>query len=481
MTVSATQAFVGYNGTVWSKVVASLSYLMTFLGTATSLADTAAASEAVFNTIVNGVVAIDANTLLETWSSELANLQTIQALPLTLDPTSATVLANRSAALAAAVAALPAYVPSAMSFPVVATALSQSMPVIPDPNILQFYQQFNYETPPAGLSTANLLTSAAGIATAFVNIANAISILQGANLTQSYDVATRFSITAGAAAYTIGQMTSSAFSAPISLQYLWNQMATLPALITDANIVSSAPYSLAVQQSCVMRYAMLQMAFQLALFLLVLSNPQATIINLATVQNGDSLMDVAARSLNDFEQWYAIAKTNGLVPPWTAATAASGVAAYGSQVILPSAGASPSLATSTPPNYLNNFLGIDLFLGPLNQPMLPWAGDFQLISGYQNLAISLGRRLQTTLGSLIYHSDFGSRIPPEVGAIQSQTSAGRIAAFGKSAILSDPRVAAVLNASGTLQANGLVAFNGTVQPAGFGSTAVDLNEVISPI
>lgn len=222
---------------------------------------------------------------------------------------------------------------------------------------------------------------------------------------------------------------------------------------------------------------MLTIAQQLALFLLVLRQPTASNINLARVQQNDNLMDVAARALGDFEQWQNIAATNNLRPPYTAAAKDAGVAPYGSDLVMPTTGAQVS-PVGQPPSYLTNFLGVDLYLGPINQIMLPWRGDFQSIAGYSNLAQALGRRLQTALKSLLYHTDYGSLLPSEAGTVQSQIEAGRIAAFGKSALLADPRVASVISATAQILPNGQVSFQGVVQPRGFGAQSVAVNEVI---
>ena len=474
-----TAPFFGYPGQVWASVYAALNYFGNSLNAASTPASVDALAAVTLETVLNGLSAINAQQFLTAWQAELVNIQSVQALPITIDPTTAAFLANRSSAYAAAINGLAPLIPQA-PFPTVANTLPQGAPTIPDPGILTYYENFGYESAPAGLTVSNFTAQAQAVATAFGTVATAIQVLQGHNLTQAYDTATRQQETAQAAATMVASYSSGPISASLPISSTWNEIVTLPAMVADAALLSSAPYSLAVQQSLVIRYVMLTVAQQLALFLLALRQPVASQVNLATVLNGDTLMDVAARSLGNFEEWTSIATTNSLQPPYVGVTASPGVAAYGSQILLPTSGAQPS-ALSAPPSYTANFLGIDLYIGPINGPMPPWTGDFQTIAGYQNLAISLGRRLQTTLGTLIYHSDYGSRIPPEVGQVQTSSTAGQIAAFGKSAILSDPRVAAVLAATATLGPNGLVAFQGVVQPGGFGSSPVSINETISPL
>lgn len=471
--------FVGYTGTVWGKCLASLNYLAAKLATTTNLQDTATLASACLTTLLNGLDAINAYRISAALAQEYTNLQSIQALPITIDATSLLVLNNRTSAMGAAASALAARVPAIGSFLSVASVLPSGAPAIPATDLLGFFKAFSYETPPAGLTVATLAAQGQAIVTAFNTIATQISVLQGRRLTLAYDTATRMALVAQAPVNMLTNFTSGPLASSINTTLFWNQLITQPAFLTDANLLTSAPYSLLSQQSCVIRYSLISMAQQIALFLLILRNPNASQVNLATVNNGDSLMDIAARSMGDFEEWTNIATLNSLSPPWISSTAASGVAAWGSQILIPTPGSAVSPSGSRP-SYTNNFLGIDLYLGPINQPMLPWNGDFQVVAGYSNLSVALGRRLQTTLGTLIYHGEYGSKIPPEVGSIQTQDTTGYITAFGEAALMSDPRVKSILQAATVLQPNFAVAFTGSVQPGGAGGSPVAFNEVISP-
>ena len=215
---------------------------------------------------------------------------------------------------------------------------------------------------------------------------------------------------------------------------------------------------------------------QLALFLLSLRQPTTGQVNLATLRVNDTLMDVASRSLGDFEQWSAIATLNGLTPPYPSP---DNKAQAGQQVFLP--GTTGTVASGTPvASYAANVLGTDYDFGPINGTQPAWTGDYQLITGLLNYARSVGRRLQTPIGTLIYHVTYGSRIPGEVGAVQSIDEAARLAAFGESAVMSDPRTASVLSATAVLQPGFLASFTAVAQPIGPGQTPVQLNETISP-
>jgi hypothetical protein len=477
--------YVGYSASVWQNCYAALTYYQSQLSSDIPPAALASLSEVTLETILNGVDAINAYDIASSWAFEAKLLTEISALPLILDSYSEAIFDARLAAYVSASAALSAIVPPTSAFDQPPKTLINGIPTIPDPGLLEFYNEFSYESAPSGATVDNLAATAQSISQAFTDVANAIAFYQGANnLTQWYDAATRESLAAAGAAYIDLSFTSGPFSggaaSGVTLPYLWNQMATLPAMAMSASVIFTAPYQLSNQQSAVIRYALLSTAAQIESFLLSLRSQPSTEINLTTLYANETLMDVAARALGDFELWPEIATLNNLVPPYTGPVAAPGLAAWGSQIVLPGPTISQT-ALGQPPSYLANFLGTDLYVGPINGPMPPWNGDFQTITGYNNLAWALGRRLQTTLGKLIYHSNYGSRIPPEVGNIQTQQTAARIAAFGKSAILSDPRVGQVLSATAALRQNGQIAFNGKIQPAGFGTTPISVNETISPL
>lgn len=474
------QIFSGYPGQIWQSVYNALNYYYLQLSIGASPGTLYSMSQAMFDTMQNGIAAINAYDIGNAWGTIAVELQEIEALPISFTPSSLYALETRQVAYETAGPALLALAPQP-PFLTPQQSIGSGAVMIPDPNLLNFYMDFSYETPPSGLTAANLITMASGVANNFGQIANAILSYQGVNgLTQLYDFATREQ-TAALAAYTILEnITSSPISAALPVSGIWNTLVSLPGMSMSASPVVSAPFLYANQQSACIRYAMLSLAAQIGNFLVILRDTQSETINQTTLLQNESLMDVAARALGNFELWTEIATLNNLSPPYTGPTSASGVAAWGSQLILPGPNTQLS-ATGQSPDYETEFLGTDIYIGPINGVMPPWNGDFQMITGYNNLAWALGRRLQTTLGTLVYHKNYGSRIPPQVGAVQTSGTAGKIAAFGKSALLSDPRVAQVLQSFAVLESNFTVGYQGTVQPQGVGSVPTEINEVIAPI
>jgi phage baseplate assembly protein W len=501
------QFFTGYSGLVWQTVYQTLAFyteqLEILLNNSTSTTNSAAIvqlSEGMLSTLLNAAQAINADALASAWEAEFTNLEAIQALPLILDQPTTDIFNNRVAAYGSALPTLVGMIPQPpFNAP---SVVSQGLSSIPYINLLDLFSTFDVETPPPGLSPDSFTATALSIAIAMQNVANAISLYQGRNITQLYDVAQRESFAAAFAANIIASFTSGPIAgvpgdegigssaigefiigiSPIAgaLQPQWNQIATLPAMTIVGAILSSAPYLFANQQQAVIRNTMLTFASQIEVLLLTLRQPNFTQVNLTTLRVNETLLDVAARTTGNFEDWVQIANLNGLAPPYVGPNNAPGIAGWGSQLVLPTPGAQ-NAAIGTPPSYPNNFLGIDIYIGPINGVMPAWQGDFENIAGYANLSWALGRRIQTTQGTLMYHPNYGSRIPPQVGALQTNETAGHIAAYGKSALLSDPRVAQVPIATGQLQANGKIAFYASVQPSGFQNVGVPVNETISPL
>lgn len=498
-------SFFGYPGSVWSTCWLSMSWLAGVLQSTDSQSSSSAAT-VVYQTLLNGIASIDAWQTGIALQAEFQNLSAVEALPLFLDPDTQFFLTNRINSLAIAATGISA-LPQQPNILTVVSTLEQGIPPVAYPYYVEYCMNFAAETPPSDLDSSNLVAKAQASADAWLTIVNAINVLQGGPVSQTYDTALRMwrasqatatrlaSLTSGPFAYfnsaTLKPLTSftgasfTTFEGAILLAfgeipteqvYVWNQVVALPSILLDASMVLGAPSSLQVQQSGVIRYILSTAAMQLATYLLSLRRPQLSNVSTAPVLQDDSLQDFAARNLGNFEEWTNIAALNGLQPPYPGPT----VPGYmGRQLLLPQA--QQDINPNAPiPSYEANILGIDYDFGPVNGVMPQWTGDYSTIIGYANFARALGRRLQTTVGELLYHTSYGSRIPPEVGAVQSSDEAPRIAQFGKTALTQDPRTGTVLSAVATTQPGFLVTFTGVVQPVGPGSTPVTLAETIAP-
>lgn len=501
--------FSGYPGQIWSACYQSIAWLAGVLQNGTTpAANTVAATQVTYNTLWNGLSALSVWQTAAALSSEQQNLLAIEALPLSLDPTTLSYLTTRTITVETTAAQLMAITPTFNPI-MAATLLTAGQSAIPDPGFVEYCMAFNVEPVAVGTTTDQVIAQAGVVAQAWLTITNAVMVVQGASLTPAYDAAARMYRVSNMiynilSSYTSGPLAASApagydFLAdyqgnvmttydgttllvlqPVSedsTTYVWNQIVALPTVLMDAAVLNSSPYTFVSQECGIIRFVIGGIIAQLALYLLALRQPQLSQVNLAQVRQNDSLMDVAARNLGNFAEWSAIAMLNGINPPYPGP---SNTALVGQNILLPGTN-SVTVSGVSVPSYFSNVLGTDWDFGPINGTMPVWAGDYQTITGYQNFARALGRRIQTTLGTHVYHVDYGSRIPPEVGATQSFDEAAKIAQFGRAALASDPRTASVISATASLQPGFLAVFNGSVQPIGPGTTPVTINETISPL
>ena len=475
--------FFGYPGTVWAAAYASLDWLQSQLNSAATPAAATNAASVVFQTLRNGSEAINIYQAARAANISESNLSQIAALTLSLDPVTQAYFTARYVSMGNFMVALDAMQVAIPSPLLVPGLLANGSPAIAYGGLLEYYMNplavtgGLIETPPTGLSSSTFAADTALNATVYQTLAQAVAAVQGANLTLAYDAATQM--------YSAGCMTlkrqsdftsnSFNFTGAYSLAQMWNLQVALPSILNAANMITSSPQSATSQQCGTIAYILDQFMFQLAVFLLSLRRNTQSQVNLVQVQQNDTVMDIAARATTNFENWQSVVTANNLSPPWTGP---GSLAPQGTQLLIPSS--NEQLTTTTPVNYAANILGTDFDFGPINGNMPTWQGDYQLISGLNNYRRALGRRLQTTLSSLIYHTEYGCRIPPEVGSIQYSDTIGHIAAYGQSALASDPRTAQVISAKASTGANFSVFFNGTVQPIGPQSTPVSVNETLAP-
>jgi hypothetical protein len=462
----------GYTGTIWAAIKVALAYTTANLNTTTPAASVSLI-EAMTVTLKNGLDAIESNQFSVASSQNYTALASLPAMGLTLDPITMAFMLNRLNALQSVTLSAANLV---VTPGIASSALPSGQPSIPDPLYLEWLMNYAFETPPAGLTAANFNSQALAAATCWATVANAVQtqpvVYSGLTLSAVLQMGQAAEVVAGIVA------NLPLMPATTSLSQAWNLLVSMPTLTRYASMLYNDPTSAASQQTSIIRCVILGLLKQFGQLLISIDDSSNTDVRLVTVRVGDSLMDIAARELGNFEQWYEIAQVNGLQPPFIGPTPAPGIASPGQQLFL------PTPTTTTPqgpvPSYLINYLGVDIYLGPLNQDMLPWSGDYPTIAGYQNLTFSLGRRLQTTLGGLIYHLNFGSRVPPEVGTIDSGAESGHIQAYTESALLSDPRVNSIISCTVTSLPNYLIAVQSTVQPNGLGAASATVNEVLGP-
>jgi hypothetical protein len=499
--------WIGYPAQVWATCWQALNWLAPKLSGTVNLTDDPSLN--VFRTLLHGVHAIDAWQTAAVLSNETLNMTTIEALNLNLDSTTQAYFTTRIGGINSAAAGIAALVPPANPFTAI-SLLNQGEPAIADPGFIEWGMNFAGESPPLG---ADLNSGADAMSLAWLAVTNAILTLQGDNLTTAYDTAARQyrccavigndidTLQSGpfnaATTMTTGdQLTDSAgnplfdssgaplFATGLAINsYSWSQIIGLPVILLDAASLSSSPATLEAQQSMVIRNLLLVQMNNLANLLLALRQHNVVQPIIAELRNAESLADLANRTTSNFENWTAIAALNSLQPPYPGPTNQA-IALSGRQLFVTNGLVAPGVLPDPDDKhatYANNVLGTDWDWGPINGSQPVWNGDISLITGYYNFARSIGRRLQTPLGALIYHFTYGCRIPPEVGAIQSIDEASRLNQYGRSAIFADPRTGQILQSQATTQPGFLATFSATIAPVGPNtSSSVVVNETIGP-
>lgn len=414
--------------------------------------------------ILSAVDAIGTVTLINSLIQQAYDLTEILALPIDFG-SAGNALYSRLQSIQTIYPALQALLPPNPS-QTASSFLSSGQPSISYSDYVSFYSSYGGETFSLyGLSGIQLNTSQWASAT------NILGNFYQNNPPRIYDTLSAISLTANQSLEVIQDVFSnSSFSLnPDILTY--NQMYSLPSTITAANILSLNLGLVVNQEYLAARHSLIEMANLIQQTFLIAQAPLALPpISTVTVMGNETLQDIASRNLGNFELWEQIASINGIIPGSNLIP--------GQQLFLPPI----APVGQTAINYAANVLGRDINYGPLNGEIPKWNGDFQTTIGINNLIGALGRRLQTSLGSFTFHTNYGSRIPPEIGQVQTVGTAGHIAAFGKSALLSDPRVAAVSNVSvSSGQSPGTLFFQATITPIGPNQNPVQINEVLSPL
>jgi hypothetical protein len=470
------RSFTGYPGIVWSTCYQTLLYLNGLISTGSTGSDIAGPAALVFQTLRNGSSAVEAWQAGAALTLETQNLAAVQALSFSIPPVEVDYFNARIAAVEAAAVGISTIPPKMNPFNAMMSIQNGSV-AIPYTGYLEWCMNFTGETPPAGLTPASLVADAALAATTWLDVAQAIMVLQGTNPTSTYDTATRQYRCSTTIATILSQLQSGPFASNDNVSALWNGSVALPTILLDGASLATSPASLQAQQCMVIRYVLDTTATAIATFLYSLRTSLNSVPVTAILSNNDTLLDLAARETGDFNQWTAIAAANALKPPYPGPTNQA-IALSGRQLYMPGSGVQIG-PTESPPSYPNDALGTDYLFGPINGKQPPWMGDIPLITGLLNFAMALGRRIQTPIGSLTYHQEYGSRIPGEVGAVQSGDEAARLAAFGKAALAADRRTGRVLLATASVEPGQLATFNGVVNPIGPALNPVQIHTVVT--
>ncbi|MDE3023552.1 MAG: hypothetical protein KGI54_17165, partial [Pseudomonadota bacterium] len=418
----------------------------------------------------NAVNLMDANFDINQIYTAYTILSEALAAPVSLDPTTLAYLTDRLNGLLSFSSNLTRF---QLTLPDVNTTLSSGQVSIPDPKYLEYVLDFAGEAIPTGLTDSNFISMATAAAGAWNTLAGLLIQSGFGQIGAQYQMCINMY---NASMAVVQNLSNASFTANYALLDLWNMVVAVPAYLTLSALIGNDPTSVINQNFNTAKYAIYQNLNGMNQLLVALREQISGNIQTVQILEGDTLMSIAARALGNFELWQQIAMVNSLLPPYISSDITiPNTAAPGQYIFLPT-GATIQAGTAVP-SYTTNYLGVDIYYGPIGQNMLTWTGDFNTISGYNNLAMALGRRLQTPLGALIYHENFGSRLPFMVGSIMTANDLQVAQEYTKSSLLSDPRSATVLTSSAQYN-NYAIAVQANVTPNGFSGNSVNVNEVI---
>ena len=475
----ALSGLTGYPATIWSTVLALVAYLQ-----AQVTVDNPSAAQTLLQTgivtLINARDSISASLTASNLARAYESLSGVTELSLGLSDLDTSFLTARLAALQGAeIACAP--LPQ-VPLPV-ATTVPFGNPAVVAPRYVEFLVGFSYETPPAGLTAAGFTAAAQAAATAWSD-AYAALIASGRSFTT--DVLDQTAAMRDASQIVAQEVANITLSPAADLTESWNRLVTLPSIARAIAPLINDPTSVTAQQLMVARYIVLQAISQLTLAVTNLRSTPPEQVRLVVVRRGDTLMRIAARELGDFERFQELAVLNSLVPPYIADQPSAGIAGPGQQIYVPTTTTTATQAVQTSnyraPSYERSYLGVDFYYGPLDLDMAPWTGDLRTIAGYDNLGFSLGRRIKTPIGAMIWHSAFGSRIPAEIGQIMtlSQATSSYLGAYAASAIQSDPRVQSISNLTvSVIPQDYAFSITADVTPNGAQSAATSVDEVFA--
>ena len=456
---------------IYQQSYASIVWLGTVIqNTSASPASLASQAALVLETLLNGVETIGGLSIQTGVNYDLPTMQQVASLPINATAQAAFALNNRITGLGNLQIYLKTALPTSVTG-VAATLLGAGLPAIPDINLIAGFGTWTGEPIPSGYAPGNLTEYAILNQGYWASIVSGTALYYGNYPQPTLDAAVRAAQGALSTSTILSQLAiSDALQSVISPAQVWNTCYALPATIQAARLVSPSLNLDNDQISMATRYFMITMAEQIAGFVVLArglaSSSSGASGSAVIAQSGQGLMDIAAQNLGSFESWNQLA--GGIPAPWGAGA-------------IP-AGTTIQLASGSVGLTQAQMLGTDLDFGSQNQPIPSWAGDFQINLGVSNFRASLGRRLATTLGNLLFHPEYGSRIPPEIGQILTVGGQALITAYGRAAILADPRVQTILSATTTTLAGqpNAVQFLSNVQPIGPGLQAVNVNEVLTP-
>jgi phage baseplate assembly protein W len=178
---------------------------------------------------------------------------------------------------------------------------------------------------------------------------------------------------------------------------------------------------------------------------------------LVQVRRGDTLQALAARELGDAARWPEVVAINNLAPPYVVDSLADMEGHDPARLVL----AGQTIKVPAPARRANavpdeDIFGTDLRIERDGGLAVDEAtGDWATVSGPANLRQALESRLETPMGSLIWHPRYGNPAFRLIGQGNNARRSGLARALTERSVRADPRVAKVENMKATIDGDRL--------------------------
>ena len=169
------------------------------------------------------------------------------------------------------------------------------------------------------------------------------------------------------------------------------------------------------------------------------------------ISDGDTLRQIARRELGSADQWWLLANFNQLDYPFIDTSGAiypgKKVLGLGATLLLVKDTEDPSVKRASiqaEPDQYALLFGADLLLSSSGDLQINAAtGDWQTVTGLDNLVGAIYRRLQTRTGIYPYHPEYGSNLEVHIGQAGDPAEATAVRLDAIQTLLNDPRIVAV--------------------------------------
>lgn len=201
------------------------------------------------------------------------------------------------------------------------------------------------------------------------------------------------------------------------------------------------------------------------------------------ISDGDTLQSIAQIVLGNANKWYDIATYNNLVYPYISEIPQDNVATIGDTIIIPISNdtnydmSTDSLSDTQKSNLSAYVLGKDLSLiddtsaiesrGTTDEIIsLESSGkDLSIVTGYDNLVQALLVRLNTPVGSLLLHPEYGNNFSDILGQSNTLSNINKLKVGIEQTLRKDSRVSDVKISSTELDGD-ILKINVTITPIG---------------